>query len=43
MSGGLAQLAKGSIISPRDLGSNLGLDRIFTSSLYAKIEFKFVS
>ncbi len=40
-SGSKAELAKTSIVSQRDPGSNLGIDKIFLNSVYIGFEFKF--
>jgi hypothetical protein len=41
-SGGIPELANVSIVHPGDLGSNLGLDIIFSDSVDVGIKFKSV-
>ena len=40
--GGMAELANVSVVRPRDTGSNLGVDKIFSDSVCVGFEFKFV-
>jgi hypothetical protein len=42
-SGGMEELANASVIHPRDPGSNLSRDIIFSYSVCIAIEFKFAS
>ena len=36
----MAELVNASVVRPRDPGSNLGLDKIFSDSVYVRFEFK---
>ena len=38
----MVELANASVVHPRDLGSNLGIDKIFSDSVCVGFEFKFV-
>ena len=38
----MVELANASVVCPRDPGSNLGIDKIFSDWFYVGFEFKFV-